>query len=304
VSAAIGAASVVVLKAFFPADAALIESYLDAQESSARWPGAKHADFAAGEAIGRTVGAEVMAWAQTDRVGLTNPLLPPYGPVPLTEGSWVYNGGPIARAGLGARPFFLTSASQIRPAPPPTFGSAEFNAALAEVVQIATNRTAEQLAIANYWNTQQSPRTNAALMAIARELIVSHRRSDTEAARIMFLMGAASFDAILGCFDAKYTYWVIRPIQANAAIPTAFPTPPHPSYPSAHSCVSGAMVAVLIDAFPSERARLEAVAIEASLSRVYAGIHYRFDGQAGLKLGADAAAIALAADTDGTKPLP
>jgi hypothetical protein len=167
VSAAIGAASVVVLKAFFPADAALIESYLDAQESSARWPGAKHADFAAGEAIGRAVGSEVMAWAQSDRVGLTNPLLPPYGPVPLTPGSWVYNGGPIARAGLGARPFFLTSASQVRPAPPPTFGEAEFNAALAEVVQIATNRTAEQLAIANYWNTQQSPRNNAAVMAIA-----------------------------------------------------------------------------------------------------------------------------------------
>jgi hypothetical protein len=37
---------------------------------------------------------------------------------------------------------------------------------------------------------------------------------------------------------------------------------------------------------------------------LYAGILCRFDMQAGLKLGADAGAIALAADTDGTKPLP
>jgi hypothetical protein len=54
----------IILEAFFPADAALIESFLDAQESTAPWPGAKHANFAAGEAIGRAVGAEVMAWTQ------------------------------------------------------------------------------------------------------------------------------------------------------------------------------------------------------------------------------------------------
>jgi membrane-associated phospholipid phosphatase len=118
----------------------------------------------------------------------------------------------------------------------------------------------------------------------------------------MFLMSAAGFDALIGCFDAKYHYWFIRPPQADPGIHTVFPTPQHPSYPSAHSCFSGAFSAVLIDAFPSERARLEAAAQEASLSRLYAGIHYRFDFEAGLALGRGAAALALAANLDQVAP--
>src|SRR5438552_3048201 len=218
-------------------------------------------------------------------------------------GSWIYAPPPlIARGNLGARPFFLTSQDQLRPPPPPAFGSAAFNAALAEVYQVSVSRTQEQIDIANYWNVNQSPRSQTAFMGIARELIVSHHRTDTEAARIMFRMSAAAFDAIIGCFDAKYNYWFIRPPQANTGIVTVFPTPQHPSYPSAHSCFSGAYSGVLAAAFPSERARVAAVAQEASLSRLYAGIHYRFDMEAGLALGRRAAALALAADLDQVAP--
>ena len=141
-------------------------------------------------------------------------------------------------------------------------------------------------------------------MGIARELIVSHHRRDAEAARIMFLVSAAGFDASIGCFDAKYYYWLIRPPQADAGITTVFPTPPHPSFPSAHSCISGAQTGVLAAAFPNERERLEAVALESSLSRLYAGIHYRFDMEAGLALGRAVAALAVAADLDAVAVLP
>ena len=302
-AAAIGGASVAVLSSFFPANMAELEAALDAQQASDPWPGAKHADFAAGEAIGRAVGARVLTFAQGDLAGLTNPLLPPVGPPPVGPGSWIYAPPPlIARGNLGARPFFLTSQDQLRPPPPPAFGSAAFNVALAEVRQISDTRTQEQIDIANYWNVNQSPRSQTAFMGIARELIVSHHRTDTEATRIMFLMSAAAFDALIGCFDAKYHYWFIRPPQADAGIHTVFPTPQHPSYPSAHSCFSGAYSSVLTAAFPSERARLAAVAQEASLSRLYAGIHYRFDMEAGLALGRRAAALALAADLDQVAP--
>ena len=47
---------------------------------------------------------------------------------------------------------------------------------------------------------------------------------------------------------------------------------------------------------------MAAVAQEASLSRLYAGIHYRFDMEAGLALGRRAAALALAADLDLVAP--
>lgn len=304
VAAAIAGASVAVLNAFFPLDIVENEAVLDAQENSSPWPGDKHVDFAAGETIGRAIGARVLAFAQGDGIGITNPLLPPFGPPPVGPDRWIYNGGPIARGGLGGRPFFMTSGSQLRPPPPPAFGSAEYNQALAEVRQIALSRTPEQTAIANYWNVNQSPRSNAAIMGVARELIMAYRRKDAEAARIMFLLNAAAFDAVAGCFEAKYTYWFIRPPQADPGIVTVFPTPPHPSYPAAHSCVSGAANGVLSAFFPSERARLDNLAQESGLSRIYAGIHYRFDTVAGLALGRNAAALALAADLNLVAPLP
>jgi membrane-associated phospholipid phosphatase len=304
IAAAIAGASAVVLNSFFPLDVAAIEAAVDAQQAADRWPGAKHADFAAGEVIGRTIGARVLTFAQGDRVGLTDPLLPPTGPRPTGPGNWVYGGGPIARGNLGARALFLTSSDQLRPPPPPVFGSAEFNAALAEVRLISLTRTAEQIAIANYWNVNQSPRSLAAPMGIARELIVSHRRSDAEAARIMFVATAASFDANISCFHAKYFYWFIRPAQADPTIATVFATPPHPSYPSAHSCGAGALTEVLALSFPTEAGQLRDVALESSLSRLYAGIHYRFDLEAGLAIGRGAAALALAADLSQVAPLP
>ena len=304
ISAAIAGASAVVLRSFFPLDVASIEAAVDDQQAADPWPGAKHADFAAGEAIGRAVAVRVLAFAQGDRVGLTDPLLPPYGPRPTGPGNWVYNGGPLARGNLGARPIFLTTGSQLRPPPPPAFGSPAFTAALAEVRQISLTRNAEQIAIANYWNVNHAPRSTAALMGIARELIVSHHRSDMEAARIMFTATAALFDANLSCFDAKYFYWYVRPPQADPTLVTLFATPPHPSYPSAHSCGAGALTEVLAQSFPSEADRLHAVALESSLSRLYAGIHYRFDMEAGLAIGRAAAALALAADLDQVAPLP
>lgn len=299
VSAAIGGASAAMARAFFPLDVAEIDTWLAAQEATPEWPGAKHDDFAAGEAIGRAVAARVVTYAQTDHYGATNPGLPPIGP-----GRWVYVSGPIARGGLGARPFYLSSGNQFLPAPPPVFGSAEYLAALAEVRSISDTRTAAQLAIAQYWNINQSPRSAEAMNSRARDLIRKYHRKDDDAARIMFLMNTAAFDAAIGCFHAKYTYWYIRPPQADPGITLPIGLPPHPSYPSAHSCISGAATGVLAWFFPAEASSLDDVAQEASLSRLYAGIHYRFDMVAGLALGRNVAALALSSNLDAVAPLP
>ncbi|MGH7695864.1 MAG: hypothetical protein ACRENH_12825 [Gemmatimonadaceae bacterium] len=45
------------------------------------------------------------------------------------------------------------------------------------------------------------------------------------------------------------------------------------------------MATILGTEFPTERARLQQLAEQAAVSRVYGGIHYRFDGTAGLTLG-------------------
>jgi membrane-associated phospholipid phosphatase len=74
----------------------------------------------------------------------------------------------------------------------------------------------------------------------------------------------------------------------------ALALPNHPSFPSGHSCITSAIVNVLIDAFPKERERLESLITTIWLSRMYAGLHYRFDVEAGQAIGREAAALARA----------
>jgi membrane-associated phospholipid phosphatase len=131
---------------------------------------------------------------------------------------------------------------------------------------------------------------------IADELIAKHHLKEQDAARILAYANAAAFDAQIACWDAKFFYYFIRPSQADPAI-TVVPgltLPNHPSYPSGHSCLTSGIMNVLIDAFPSERPYLEEIITVAGVSRVYAGIHYRFDIEAGREIGRQAAALALA----------
>jgi len=289
--AAVGAASVAVLSSFFPVAATTLEKKLDDDLSAPGWPGAQNDDPASGEAIGRAVGAAVLAQAASDNYYVTLPGVPPVGP-----GYWIPAPAPapIVRSLYGVRPFFLTSADQLRPPPPPAIGSPEFLAAYAEVRYISDTRTPEQIAIAQTWATAMPPYTTGSENLVADQLIVDHHRTEREAARILAYLNAAAFDAQIACWDAKFTYWFIRPSQYDVTITLAVSLPNHPSYPSAHQCITGATMSVLMDAFPSERPRLEQYIETAGLSRIYAGLHYRFDIEAGESIGRQAAALALA----------
>src|SRR5438045_6698963 len=122
--------------------------------------------------------------------------------------------------------------------------------------------------------------------------------SEREATHLYALLSTTMFDAQIGCWDAKETYWFIRPWQADAGISVvaAVGKPNHPSYPSGHSCLSASGAEVLSTFFPEQRAQLAAMVEEAGLSRMYGGIHYRFDIEAGQALGRNVARYALAAD--------
>jgi len=288
VSVAIGAASVVVLSQFYPLSAATLETQFDADLAAQGWPGRKNQDATSGEAVGRAVGAAVLAQAATDNYLAVVPPTQPPGP-----GKWAPLPNPV-RSLFGVRPFFLTSADQIRPGPPPAFGSAEYLAALAEIRGISDTRTTEQVSIAQTWAFGAAPFTAGAENLIADQLLAEHHRSEKDAARILAYANAAAFDAQIACWDAKFFYYFIRPTQADPAITVAVPLPNHPSYPSGHACITGAIMSVLMDAFPSERDRLEEIIEIAGLSRMYGGIHYRFDIDAGGAIGRQAAALALA----------
>ena len=281
---AVAAASRVVLKQFYPLDAASIDADIAAQRNEAPFGSEHNRDFAAGESIGEAIAAAVLAFAASDNFGQTSPGIPPVG-----SGYWTSSGSPIVRGGLGARPFFLTSGSELRLPPPPAFGSTEFTSALAEVRAFSDGRDQDQIDNTLFWVPFSGPIFNG----IATDLIDRYHRTEIEAARILAYANTAAFDAIIGCFDTKFAYWYIRPSQADPGITLAAGLPNHPSYPSAHSCETGAFQGVLADAFPAERDYLGRVAEEANMSRVIGGLHYRFDGDDGLSLGRATAQLAL-----------
>ena len=61
--------------------------------------------------------------------------------------------------------------------------------------------------------------------------------------------------------------------------------------------------AVLSEFFPEQRTQLDTMVTEAGLSRMYGGIHYRFDIEAGQALGRNVARFAIAADASGNSVL-
>src|SRR6266852_6628370 len=282
---AVAGASVAVLTYFDPADAQLFEDKVRGQASAG--PGQPHPDFARGEAVGRQVGAEAIARAQTD--GFDRPWT---GTVPVGPGLWFSSAKPPqppVNAQLpGMRAFFLTSADQFRPAPPPAFGSPTYLAGLAEVRNISDTRTAEQVAIALFWAKGAGTSSISGFWnTIATGWIEASGLREREATHVFALLDAAMMDAAIGCWDAKLTYWFIRPPQADPAIKLipAIGLPNHPSYPSAHSCFSGAAVGMLSEFFPAKADSLDAMVNQAGLARIYAGIHYRFDVDVGQQLG-------------------
>ena len=300
---AVAGASVITLSYLFPAQAEVLEDMVTAQANAG--PGQPHPAFAAGEAIGRAVGAEIVARSRVDKFDAPNTATPPAGP-----GYWTSSAippQPVAGGNLpGVTPWFLTSADQFRPGPPPAFGGAAFNAALAEIRQISDTRTPRQTEIAAYWALSNGTPTTAGFwLDVGSQGIAEHGLSEREATHLYALLSATMFDAQIGCWDAKLTYWLIRPWKADLAITVvaAVGKPNHPSYPSGHSCLSASGAEVLKLFFPEKSAQLDAMVIEAGLSRMYGGIHYRFDIDAGQTLGRSVAQFTIAADASGNSVL-
>ena len=235
----------------------------------------------AGRRLGEDVASRVVAWAPT--VILAAPWS---GTIPTGPGLW-YSAPGIPPIGIfmgQARTWLLDSASQFRPGPPPAYGSPTWQAALDEVKRVARERTSEQTKVAQRWNSADPwARWNEVASAAIRR----HRLSDTDAVRVLAVLNATALDAVIACFEAKYHYWTIRPSQADTTLVLAdsVDLPNFPSYPSGHACSAGAFDGVLGHFFPQDRAEFTRIAEEQAMSRLYGGIHYRFDNDGGLALG-------------------
>ena len=301
---AVAGASAVALSYLFPAKVQMLEDMVTAQANAG--PGQPHPAFVAAEAIGRSVAAAIVTRTIGDGFSVSANPPPPVGP-----GFWTTNapGLPVAGGQFpGITPWFLTSAHQFRPGPPPAFGSADFNTGLAEIRQISDTRTAVQTQIAALWAFNAGTQTPSGFwLSVPTDSgwVAQHAMSEREVTHMYALLSATMADATVGCWDAKLFYWLIRPWKADPAITTttAVGKPNHPSYPSGHSCASSSAASVLSAFFPEKTAQLDAMVIQAGLSRMYGGIHYRFDIEAGQHLGRSVAAFTIAADASGNSVL-
>lgn len=233
--------------------------------------------IATGKAYGQKVAAIAISRAKTDGSDAKWA-----GTVPEGPGRWKGT-NPIAPLAGGWRPWVLSSPSEFRPHAPPAFDSGEVKAALAELKSFARSPKSNHRAI--FWEVHGGARAHTLWNEIARTKLLEYSKGTADGARILAALNIALADAGTACWDAKYAYWFIRPSQLDADVKPLFPPPNHPSFPAAHGCFSTAAATVLADAFPKDRERLLALGREAAEARVWAGIHYRFDIDAGQEIG-------------------
>jgi membrane-associated phospholipid phosphatase len=287
---AMNTAALAVLSALLPAETERFRTLADEGQMLHREAGLEsEAASAAGKLIGDEVAKTALARSRDDgsQAKWT-------GIVPIGPGKWLATSPPAGPAMPQWRTWVLASADEIRPVPPPDFGSPQFTAALAEVKGYA--RTPQAIENAIYWHAYGGGRNYQMWHRELGSRALEHGYAQ-ETLRIAAAFAALSMayaDAHIACWDAKYLYWYIRPSQADPSITTLVPLPSHPSYPSAHSCLSSAGASVLAALFPGEARQFNELTKQSGESRIAAGLHYRFDCEAGDDIGRRAAALALA----------
>jgi hypothetical protein len=296
--AVIGQLNYRMLKAFFPLDSVMLLDMATEEKKAKMLSGVCTAsDIAAGEIIANAVAAKFLARSKADGMGqaVGNPAL-----WAQLESNAVANGltTPWKSLETPARPMMLPffgnvklwniSSSQrdsLRPEAPPALGSSEFNKAIEEVRGIDRSGNSKEWQIAMHWGDGVGTYTPAGHWnEIACDMIAAGNMSELRVARTLSLLNMAMQDAGICCWDTKSFYFYPRPSQMNNEIKT-IGTPNFPSYTSGHSTFSGAAAAVLGYIFPQNKTQVDAMALEASTSRIFGGIHYRFDCEVGLRCG-------------------
>jgi membrane-associated phospholipid phosphatase len=278
-SVAAGAASAVIAH-IYPKQAERVSAAAEEAARSRVQAGAAFpSDTRAGLDLGRAVAARVIEFMKIEPGA-------PTVVVPTGAGLWKGT-NPVGVNEVTWRRFVLTSPGQFRPAPPPGPDSAQRAAELAEVKSF--KRTPFTNSKVAYWQFGQQGQPGLTFRLseeVGRRLAEDGAHpSAPRAARAYALVHVAHYEGWIASQDAKFHYWTERPNQADPTITTVVPTPPFPTYPSNAATLATAPTVVLKYLFPRESARYDAWAREFGESRLWAGIHFRSDLDAGWEIG-------------------
>lgn len=308
-------AAVELMKLLFPGDQEFIQQKAEAHRRARLIAGANvRSDLEAGEALGKAVAQKFVARARGDRAGAAGGSLALWGQM---EADCIARGEtPWLSMELPKRPPMLPIFGKVksllldsmtcvglRPPPPPATNSEKMKKELDEIYQMSKNPTREQTRIVHYWADGVGTYTPPGHWdAIAAEDFITKNFSEVRWARNMALLNIAMMDAAIVCWDTKFYYYNPRPSQLNPAIKTTTGLPNFPSYISGHSTFSAAAATVLGHLVPEKKSQYAAMALEASISRMYGGIHYRSDCEVGMEVGKNIGTHAVArAKTDGAE---
>ncbi len=304
-----------ILIVMFPLEKEFLEKTADEHLESLIIAGINvSSDVEAGKLIGTQVAKKALSRAATDGMknaqtnkvksdSIKNSAMDRFG--------WSWENQETPQRPVGLTPLFgkvkmwnVPSVEEVRPIAPPALGSEQFNENAEELKRYANNMTNEQRRVANFWNDGLNSYTPPGHWnRFAKETVVKNRLSPVRAARVFAYMNMAIVDAGISCWDAKYYYHYPRPIQSIPGFKTILGTPNFPAYTSGHSTFSAAAAEVLSHFFPAEASQYKKWAEEAAMSRVYGGIHYRFDADIGLSQGRKVATYAVnRAILDGAEP--
>ena len=316
--AAAVAAAHAVLTTYLPASAATLDP---ARVSSL----AAIADGAAktdGIATGTAAAAALIALRSNDgSTPVTNKL-----PGPVVPGDWQATPGCPAAGGIffnwqNVTPFGIPSAADFMPGPPPSLTSNAYTKDYLEVKTVgglnSTARPQDRADVARFYAVSSPSRV---LNSVAMQVAVAQGHSLSENARTLALLNMATSDSLVASFKAKYLYNFWRPETAiraggtddnaktdpDGTFATFIGTPCFPSYPSNHASGSNGGAEVLrrmygagghsitlsnpaVPGVVLHYTTFKAITDDIDDARVYGGIHFRFDQDAGGRLGRDVA---------------
>ena len=310
-AAAVAAAHRVLVNYFPAQQAALDIQFNNSLAKIAADPNSKSAGIALGEAAATAL----VAARAGDGLEANVPYTPGSGP-----GVWQPTPPKFAPALTPwlaqMRPFTMTSASQFLPAGPTPLSSEEWVEDYNEVRILgeldSTVRTAEQTEIGLFW-TEHTGQQYARAFSY---LVDNYKLDVNDSARLMAVVWTGFADAVIGCWNAKFTYNFWRPVTAirtgggNSALssdPDWTPlgtTPSHPEYPAAHGCVTGSVSSLIRGFFQTPKVHIVVDSLafsdgvhvhtfddtrdlfdEVFHARIYAGFHYRHSLEEGGTLG-------------------
>ena len=227
------------------------------------------------------------------------------------------------------RPMLLDSASQFKPTPPPVYDIKNKNSvyykSLLEVIKTGDSLTDEQKNIAEFWDDNPFKMNVSGHIMFATKKFsppghwmnivgIASQKANADFSTTVAAYAETSialFDAFISCWEEKFRSNCVRPETViNKFISSEWQpyiqTPPFPSHTSGHATISAAAAEVMTGWFGdklsfTDTSSLEfgiqsrqiisfrEAAKEAAMSRLYGGIHYRFDNEhgtaAGIKIG-------------------